>query len=127
MPLNTKDAVKNINTVENILSSVKSAQLLDQIPQQDYEEITFKCILRRRLDAYTEAWTKFIREQEGAEREEEDQEFVEQALKGLTISVHALKRASRTTSQVHFFLDFLKVEINQLNYVNKHDKRQAEA
>ena len=63
---------------------------------QDYEEMTYKTILRRRLDAYTEAWTKFVREQEDAEREHDEEETVENALKGLTMSVHALKLASRT-------------------------------
>ena len=58
VPTNTNEAVKNINTLVNILSSVKSAQLLDQINQQDYKE----------------------------------------AKTGLTVSVHALKMASRTTS-----------------------------
>ena len=72
VPINTKYAVKNINTVENMLSSIKSAQLMDQITEQDYEEMTYKYILRQRPDAYTEAWTKFNREQEGAEREAEE-------------------------------------------------------
>ena len=31
VPYNTKEAVKNINTVENILSSLKTAKLIDQI------------------------------------------------------------------------------------------------
>ena len=62
VPYNTKETVKNINTINNILSSVKTTKLIDQITMQDYEEMTYKCILRRRLEAYTEASTKFIRE-----------------------------------------------------------------
>ena len=56
------------------------------------------------MDAYTEAWTKLIREKEGTEREEDEEKYNEQALKGLTISVQALQLALRTTLQVHFFL-----------------------
>ena len=92
--------------MEDILSSVKTIKLIDQITMQDYEEMTYKTILRRRLDAYTEAWTKFVREQEDAEREHDEEETVENALKGLTMSVHALKLASRTSSQVHFFIGY---------------------
>ena len=60
VPYNTKEAVKNINTGENILSSVKTVKLIDQIRMQDYMQdlyaiMQYKCILRRRLDAYTEA------------------------------------------------------------------------
>ena len=44
---------------------------------QDYEEMQNKCILRRRLDAYTEAWTKYIREQEETERTQDDDGTVE--------------------------------------------------
>ena len=50
VPYNTMDPVKNINIVENTLSSVKTTKLIDQITMQVYEETQFKCILRRRLD-----------------------------------------------------------------------------
>ena len=65
--------MKNINTVENILSLVKTAKLIDQITIKAFEEIQYKCILRRRLDAYTEAWTKYIHEQEESERQQDEE------------------------------------------------------
>ena len=51
-PYTNKDAIANINCVQNILSSVKTAGLIDQITGQDFHEMTFKCILMRRIDIY---------------------------------------------------------------------------
>ena len=51
-PYTNKDAIANINCVQNILSSVKTAGLIDQITGQDFQEMTFKCILMRRIDIY---------------------------------------------------------------------------
>ena len=42
--------------MQNILSSVKTASLIDQITGQDFQKVTFKCILIRRIDIYTDAW-----------------------------------------------------------------------
>ena len=52
-PQNTQEAVANINIVESITSVIKTAKLLEQISQADYETITARCLLRRRLDNYT--------------------------------------------------------------------------
>ena len=99
IPYTTKDAVKNINTVENILSSVKTAKLIDQITIQALEEMQYKCILRRRSDAYTEAWTKHICQQEETTKSGRDNS---KSAKRSYLIIEALKR---TISQVHFFFD----------------------
>ena len=44
---------------------------------------------------------------------------------GLSISVTALKQASKTVAQIHFFIDYLKDEIKQLNIL-KLCERQTE-
>ena len=49
-PFTNRDAIENINYVQNILASVKTASLIDQITGQDYQEMTRKCILNRRID-----------------------------------------------------------------------------
>ena len=55
-PFTNKDAINNINMVKNLLSSVKLANLIEQITGSDLQEMLNKCILVRRLDAYTTAW-----------------------------------------------------------------------
>ena len=39
-PFTKRDAIENINYVPNILASVKTGSLIDQITRQDYQEIT---------------------------------------------------------------------------------------
>ena len=41
------------------------------------------------------------------------------------MSVHALKLASRTSSQVHFFIGYLRIEIEQLILIDVYEKRQT--
>ena len=48
------------------------------------EEMQYKFILRHRLDAYTEALTKHICDQEESERQQGQEETLTQALQGLT-------------------------------------------
>ena len=64
MPYNNRDAIENINFVQNILASVKTASLIDQITEQDFQEMTRKCILNRRIDLYTSSWTRYAKAQE---------------------------------------------------------------
>ena len=58
-PYNNKEAIYNINQVQNILASVRTANLIEQITGTDYQEMVAKCILLRRLDIYTNAWSKY--------------------------------------------------------------------
>ena len=62
---------------------MKTASVVDQITGQDFQEMTFKCILKRRIDIYTDAWTKFANSQEGNEPENIEDAKVEQALKDI--------------------------------------------
>ena len=61
MPYNNRDAIENINFVQNILASVKTASMIDQITGQDFQEMTRKCILNRRIDLYTNSWTRYAK------------------------------------------------------------------
>ena len=65
--------------------------------------MTIKGILNRRIDLYTDSWTKYAKAQEGERPEEEDDVSVGAALKNLSVSVTALKQASLTINQIHFF------------------------
>ena len=98
IPWNNRNAITNINCLQNILSSVKTASLVDQITGQDFQDMTYKCILKGRIDLYNDAWTKFAKNQEGDKPENIEDANVEQALKGLSISVTALKQASLTVA-----------------------------
>ena len=84
--------------MQNILSSVKTAGSIERITGQNFQEMTFTCIPMSRIDIYTEAWTKFAKNQEGDKPENIEDANVEQALKGLSISVTALKQASLTVA-----------------------------
>ena len=44
-PYNNKEAIDNINQVQNILASVRTANLIEQIKGSDYQEMVAKCIL----------------------------------------------------------------------------------
>ena len=91
MPYTNRDAIVNINFVQNILASVKTASLIDQITGQDFQEMTRKCILNRRIDLYTNSWTRYAKAQEVEHPEEDEDTSVGVALKNLSISVTALK------------------------------------
>ena len=47
IPYNNKEAIDNINLVQNILSSVRTADLIDQITGSDYQEMVAKCIIEQ--------------------------------------------------------------------------------
>ena len=55
VPFTNKDAIENINQVQSILASVITAALIEQITGRDFQEMTVKCILNRRIDLYTDA------------------------------------------------------------------------
>ena len=44
VPFTNRDAIENINKVQNILASVKTAALIEQITGQDFQEMTIKFI-----------------------------------------------------------------------------------
>ena len=98
MPYNNRDAIENINFVQNILAFLKTASLIDQITGQDFQEMTRKCV-----DLYTNSWTRYAKAQEVEQLEGEEDTSIGAALKNLSISVTALKQASMTVNQVHFF------------------------
>ena len=79
--------------MQNILASVKTASLIEQISGQDYREMTRKCILNKRIDLYTDAWSKYSKANEGPSEEEADTS-VGAALKNLSMSVTSLKKSS---------------------------------
>ena len=114
-PFNNKDAINNINTVQNLLSSIKLANLTEQISGADLQEMINKCILLRRLDAYTTAWLTHSQDLEKEEPQDGDATSVGEALKTLSIGVNALKQASLVLSQVNFFVKYLPFELKQLN------------
>ena len=93
MPYTNRDAIVNINFVQNILASVKTASLIDQITGQDFQEMTRKCILNRRIDLYTNSWTRYAKAQEVEQPEGEEDTSIGAALKNLSTSVTALKQA----------------------------------
>ena len=64
IPYTNRDAIENINFVQNILASVKTVSLIDQITGQDFQEINRKCILNCRIHLYTDSWTKYAKAQE---------------------------------------------------------------
>ena len=99
VPYTNRDAMENIYYVQNILTSVKTASLIEQIMGQDVQEITRKYILNRRIDLYTDSWTRYAKAQEGEQPEEDDDTSVGAALKNLSISVTAQKQASLTVNQ----------------------------
>ena len=103
-PFNNRDAINNINAVQNLLSSVKLANLIEQISGTDLQEMINKCILLRRLDAYTTAWLTHSQDLEKEEPHDGDVTSVGKALKSLSVGVNALKQASLVLSQVNFFL-----------------------
>ena len=82
--------------------------------------MTYKCIFRRRIDLYTDAWTKFAKNQDGDGAENIEDSNVEQ---GLSISVTALKQALQTVAQIHFFIDYLKDETKQLNFQESRERQ----
>ena len=114
-PFNNKDAINNINAVQNLLSSIKLANLIEQISGADLQEMVNKCILLRRLDAYTTAWLTHSQDLEKEEPHDGDATSVGEALKSLSIGVNALKQASLVLSQVNFFVKYLPFELKQLN------------
>ena len=114
-PFNNRDAINNINAVQNLLSSVKLANLIEQISGTDLQEMINKCILLRRLDAYTTAWLTHSQDLEKEEPQDGDVTSVGEALKSLSIGVNALKQASLVLSQVNFFIKYLPLELKQLN------------
>ena len=81
VPFTNKDAIETINQVQNILASDKTPAFIEQITGQDFQEMTVKCILSRRIDLHTDAWTKYANAQEGKWQEEEDDTSVGAALK----------------------------------------------
>ena len=128
MPYTNRDAIENINFVQNILASVKTASLIDRITGQDFQEMTRKCILNRRIDLYTNSWTRYAKAQEVEHPEEDEDTSVGAALKNLSISVTALKQTSLTINQIHFSISYLKDEIKQLNFLesrNTTENRQT--
>ena len=125
-PYNNKEAINNINQIQNILSSVKTANLIEQITGSDYQEMLSKCILLRRLDLYTAAWSKHSQDLEKEEPEEEDTMSVGDALKSPSI-VNSLKQASLIMNQVNFFIKYLNSELKQLNLLEtKHGNDQKQ-
>ena len=76
--------------------------MTDQITGQDFQEMTIKCILNRRIDFYTDAWTRYAKAQEGDQQENIEGARVERALRNLSVSVTAMKQASLTINQIHF-------------------------
>ena len=102
-PFTNKDAISNINMVQNLLSSVKLANLIEQITGSDFQEMLNKCILVRRLDFYTTAWATHSQDLEKEEPQDDDSISVGEALKSLSIGVNSLKQASLVLSQVNFF------------------------
>ena len=126
-PYNNKEAINNINQIQNILSSVKTANLIEQITGSDYQEMLTKCILLRRLDLYTAAWSKHSQDLEKEEPEEDDTMSVGEALKSLSIGVNSLKQASLIMNQVNFFIKYLNSELKQLNLLEtKHGNDQKQ-
>ena len=126
-PYNNREAIDNINQVQNILASVRTANLIEQITGSDYQEMVAKCILNRRLDIYTNAWSKYAQDQEKEEPEQEESTSVGEALRNLSIRVNSLKQATMIVSQVNFFIKHLKVELEQLNLLETragNDQRQ---
>ena len=113
-PSTYRDAIYNINYIQNLLALVKTASLIEQISGDDYTEMTRKCILNKRIDIYFDAWSKHSKLNERTSEEDTDTS-VGAALKNLSISVISLKKASLTINQVNFFISYLKVEIEQLN------------
>ena len=92
-PFTNRDAINNINGVQNLLSSVKLANLIEQISGTDLQEMLNKCILVRRLDAYTTAWVTHSQDLEKEEPLDGDSISVGEALKSLSIGVNSLKQA----------------------------------
>jgi len=90
-PSTYMDAIHNINYVQNLLISVKTAELIDQISGDDYTEMTRKCILNKRIDIYFNAWSEHARLNEKASAGE-SATSVGAALKNLSISVTSLKK-----------------------------------
>ena len=89
--------------------------MIEQITGSDYQEMVAKRILLRRLDIYTNAWSKYAQDLEKEEPEEEDTMTVGDALKNLSIGVNSLKKATMIVSQVNFFIKHLKTELKELN------------
>ena len=115
-PFTHRDAIDNINYVQKILASVKTASLIEQISGEDYQEMKRKCFLNKRIDIYIDAWSKCSKANEGTSEEEADAS-VGAALKNLSMSVTSLKKAALTVNQVNFFITYLKEEIKQLSFL----------
>ena len=129
-PYNNKEAIYNINQVQNILASVRTANLIEQITGSDYQEMVTKCILLQRLDIYTNAWSKYAQDLEKEEPEEEDTMTVGDALKNLSIGVNSLKHATIIINQVNFFIKHLNSELKQLNLLETRqgkDQKQSDS
>ena len=75
--------------------------------------MTAQCILNRSIDLYTDAWTKYAKVQEGERPESED-------------DTSALKQASLTVHQIHFFIAYLE-QLNFLESRGNNDNRQTGA
>ena len=71
--------------------------------------------MNRRLDIYTSAWSRYAKDQEKDEPEQEEATSVEEALRNLSVKVTSLKQAAMIVNQVNFFLKHLKDELEQLN------------
>ena len=129
-PYNNKEALYNINQVQNILASVRTANLIEQITGSDCQEMVSKCILLWHLDIYTNAWSKYAQELEKEEPEEEDTMTVGDALKNLSIGVNSLKHATIIINQVNFFIKHLNSELKQLNLLETRqgkDQKQSDS
>ena len=86
-----------------------------------------KCILNRRLDIYTNAWSKHAQDQEKEKPEQEESTSVGDALLNFSIRVNSLKQATMIVNRVNFFIKHLKVELVQLNLLETragNDQRQ---
>ena len=130
VPFTNRDAIENINQIQNILASFETASLIEQITGQDFQVMTIKCILNRRIDLYADSWTKYAKAQEGERPEEDNGISMGAALKNLSVSVTALKQTSLTVNQIHFFITYLEDEIKQLNFLESrgnNDNRQTGA
>ena len=49
------------------------------------------------------------------EKEKDEENSVQEAIKGLSDTIEALKLSSKTTEEAKFLLDYLKTELHELN------------
>ena len=82
-PITNKDTIENIDQVQNFLTSVNTAGLIEQITGPDFQKMTFKCILNRRIDLYIDAYSNYAKAQEEEDQNDEETSVVA-ALKSLS-------------------------------------------